>query len=176
MKNIMFNLKTLGTHAGCTVLSIGGIRFDEISLGKTFYVEISQKSCEKHGLRVDTSTVAWWAEQNDTVKGLISQTKEHGYDLTVALIIFSDWVQRGEPAYIWSNCPSFDCAILADCYRRTGLSAPWHFRDERCYRTLKSLAPHMGEIHTGYSHHALSDAQAQAVHAGRVMKWLTDRS
>ena len=62
-KDIMINLETLGTVAGCVILSIGAVAFDRETgeLGMEFYEVINQVSCEEAGLHVDQKTVDWWA-------------------------------------------------------------------------------------------------------------------
>lgn len=63
--------------------------------------------------------------------------------------------------------------ILAKVYKQCGWKAPpWRYSNERCYRTLKSMAPHIEIQRTGTHHNAVDDARAQAEHAIRLVKEL----
>ena len=66
---------------------------------------------------------------------------------------------------MWGNGATFDNVILRSSYKAIGQEAPWKFYDDRCYRTLKSLANiPMVQIDEATPHFALDDARVQAQH------------
>jgi exodeoxyribonuclease VIII len=86
------------------------------------------------------------------------------------LLDFDLFLSRyGEDVKIWGNGASFDNVILANAYRRNDLNIPWKYYNDRCYRTMKSLAPHIKMEREGTHHNALSDAISQANHLIRIM-------
>ncbi len=173
MNNVMVDLETLGNRPGCIVLSIGAVWFDETGPLTDFYAEIGQTSSELHGLRADMSTVHWWEAQGADAKQVLTRTRT-GVNCDVALPVvlkrFAEWLPSS-PA-IWGNGASFDNIILAECFRAGGIEMPWKFWNDRCYRTLKNLAPHVPFERTGTHHNALDDARSQATHAAAILRWL----
>ncbi len=77
-----------------------------------------------------------------------------------------------ENPFIWGNGASFDNTILEECFRRTALEMPWGYYNDRCYRTLKNLAPNVKLERLGTFHNALDDARSQAAHAVAVLNHL----
>lgn len=173
MNNVMMDLETLGTHPGCVVLSIGAVLFDNTGPLTEYYAEISQASSEAHGLRADMSTVLWWNAQSPDARELLERTST-GINSTTSLPVilkqFAAWLPPDTA--MWGNGASFDNAILAQCYRATGIKMPWKFWNDRCYRTLKNLAPGISFERIGTHHNALDDARSQAVHASKILRWL----
>jgi len=79
----------------------------------------------------------------------------------------SAWFPAG--ATLWGNGSTFDNVILSNAYRAIGVKQPWDFWNDRCYRTLKSLYPHVKLERSGVAHNALDDAKSQAMHAVRII-------
>jgi hypothetical protein len=173
MNNVMLDLETLGTHPGCVVLSIGAVMFDETGPLTEYYAEISQASSEAHGLRADMSTVFWWNQQGAEARSVLERTST-GINSTTALPVilkqFATWLPPG--AIVWGNGASFDNAILAQCYRQAGMGLPWKHWNDRCYRTLKNLAPDVPFERSDVHHNALDDARSQASHASAILRRL----
>lgn len=59
--------------------------------------------------------------------------------------------------------------MLASAYRRDGSKTPWRYTNDRCYRTIKSLYPHIPMERTGTHHNAADDAASQAAHLIAIM-------
>lgn len=58
-----------------------------------------------------------------------------------------------------------DAAIVAiGACTRNGTSAPWAWRNDRCYRTIKALNRGVPMERLGAHHNALDDAISQALH------------
>ena len=172
--NVMIDLETLGTRAGSVILSIGAIEFDvDAGLGREFYAEVSQLTCGQVGLLRDGPTITWWQErclENETLKEFLYRTTRGGEAIWTALSNLNAWLPQ-DPL-VWGNGAAFDNAILKEAYRLCSVVPGWHFENDRCYRTLKNLAPEVTLERSGTHHHALDDARTQAEHAIRLLKSL----
>lgn len=164
MKNVMVDLETLGNGSNAVIISIGAAVFDNYSVGDTFYVNVDPQSCVDAGLKMDVSTVMWWMQQTEQARAVF---KKDNSPLEVALGEFSAWYPAG--AALWGNGATFDNVILSNAYRAVGVKQPWDFWNDRCYRTLKSMYPHIKLERSGVAHNALDDAKSQALHAVRIL-------
>jgi hypothetical protein len=176
MKNVMIDLETLGTRAGCKVLSIGAVEFTENHLGHSFYQEAERGS--QFGLHESSETLKWWSEQNQQAKQhlFVEQGKSK---LSEVLGAFTNWLksvggvdQDGlAKVCVWGNGADFDNAVLITAYAVIrGEQAPWHHHNNRCYRTLKNLNLKVSIVRQGVHHNALDDAKSQAEHAIRLQQ------
>lgn len=132
MNHIMLDIETLGTKPGCAILSIGAVRFDmNRGIQENYYNPIKIESNAELGLLPEFSTIAWWLQQNEKARA-----KAVSGIATIQQVLedFRSFIVPGDIVY--GNSASFDCAILAEAYRRAGIKLPWHYRNERCYRTL----------------------------------------
>ena len=172
--HVMLDLETLGTAHNAAILSIGAIKFDpmgdENSPDERFHVAIDPRTCTDYGMTVDASTVMWWLDdQRDEARKDMSVREK--LDLPSALYGFVEWFgPKSLP--IWGNAASFDNTILKTAYELIGMDPPWRFWDDRCYRTLKNLAPGVEMDRTGTHHTALDDAVSQARHMQRIVAHL----
>jgi len=164
----MLDLETLGTSNKAVVLSIGAVKFDpyDSKLGNTFYVELTDdlKTQQAVGRTIDTSTVLWWMQQSAQARQIFSDppAKDVIRATTVsALLQFRDFINDPETC-LWGNGVDFDNAILADLYRDMSLPAPWSFRFNRCFRTMRGMFPGHESARDGVHHNALDDAIYQA--------------
>ena len=178
MNKCMIDLETLGTRAGCTILSIGGVMFDEMlgRTGKEFYTVLSVASNKEAGLVEDPETLAWWSKQPAEARQVLSQAQgEAAVSVTAALQQLNAYLAEAGAATVtvWGNGSDFDNSILYAAYAATGVKQGWAFWNSRCFRTLKSLAPEVPPpARQGVHHNALDDARHQAVHAIRVLRHL----
>ncbi len=175
MDHVMVDLETLGTSAGCVVLSIGAVGFDPVArrLGPSFHFKINVEDSEKHGLRVDQATVDWWEKQSEAARMLLAETRDiiTSHRLDEALDNFSEWVRLNFPnnPKLWGNGADFDNPILKALYTATERKFPFSSWNGRCYRTIKSLAPHVKLKREGTYHSALDDAISQTKHLFEVL-------
>jgi len=170
--HVMVDLETLDTIASAAILSIGAVEFDPVSdkIGKTFYQVINTQSCIDAGLTVNKDTVEWWMGQEARARDVLVEAKTATLTLKDVLEEFSSWWKNRDAVYLWGNGAAFDNAILSYAYRAVGLEQPWKFWNDRCYRTLKSLAPEANEIkRLGTYHNALDDAISQVKHMQSFM-------
>jgi len=178
MKDVMVDLETLGRRAGCSILSIGAVAFDAETgkLGPELYTVVKVASCEAAGLHTDPDTVAWWEKQNPEAQKVLKQARaaRGNKALDKALIGFNEYLAQFGPkaVRVWGNGSDFDNAILINCYAATNLAAGWEFWNNRCFRTLKGMAPSIKVDRTGTYHNALDDAKTQALHAIKVLQYL----
>lgn len=163
---VMVDLETLGSGSNAVIISIGAVEFDPDTetLGREFYVLVDPQSCVDAGLKVDVGTVVWWMKQSDQARSAFNRK---GYTLAEALQHFTDWYPAGAP--LWGNGATFDNVIMTNAYKAVGRDQPWKFWDDRCYRTLKNLLPHVTLERSGTHHNALDDAKTQAVHANKLL-------
>lgn len=176
---MMVDLETLGKRPGCALLSIGAVAFDpgtgEIDKDG-FYTVVSRKSCKKAKLHEDPSTMAWWNDQNEQARKVFAEVEaKEAPLLKQALVDFNLYLTSFGPAKqvkVWGNGADFDNAILTVAYAAVGVQMPWDFWNNRCYRTLKNLAPQIKMARTGTYHNALDDARSQAEHAVKIWRQL----
>jgi len=170
---MMVDLETMGTHVGAPIISIGAIMFDPNSdnlEGERFHVGIELESNVQFGRHPDPGTIMWWMQEDraEARKAMLSLDK---VDLYVALDELANWAPETE-TWVWGNGAAFDNVILASAYKSVGLEPFWKFWNDRCYRTMKNLAPDVEWEDWGVAHDALSDAVAQARHMQKVIKHL----
>jgi 3' exoribonuclease, RNase T-like len=176
MIDVMVDLETLGQVPGCSIISIGAVCFAPGSeeLGAEFYTVVSRKSCAQEGLLEDTSTLRWWMEQSIEARETYEQASDgRGKPLLEALNDFQVWLlehSRQDKVRVWGNGSDFDNAILACAYKAVGVSLPWRFWNNRCYRTIKNLFPSIKMVRGGVHHNALDDAKSQARHAQLILE------
>jgi len=168
MKHIMVDLETLGVKPGSVIVSIGAVVFDPKTrqLGNTYYQVISLDSAMCEGLTVDPGTVQWWMSQSEPARAVFQDIS--ALPLDIALVQFSCWVadQRGDDEFcLWGNGANFDNVLLRSAFQAVDIEPSWSPFEDRCYRTLKNLLPHVKLQRGGTHHNALDDACTQARHA-----------
>ncbi len=168
MKNVMLDLETLGTRAGCTVLSIGAVYFGPGGLGAEFYRVVQRASCKASALQEDAATVAWWARQSGAAQQVLRDADDHEKSVALpqALLEFNSFLaQHGANVFVWGNGADFDNPILNAAYVAAKVKPGWGNWNGRCYRTLKGLVRGPTLQRVGTYHNALDDAKSQALHA-----------
>ena len=177
----MLDLETMGTRPGALLLSIGAVRFDpyapfdptapDETKFERFHVGITMESCTLFDLTIEPGTLQWWMH-TDRRSAWEELEMLEKVDLPTALDAFSQWLGQTPFDAIWGNSASFDCGLLLAAYQKVGLDAPWKFWHERCYRTLRSLAPQVAIPQTaGTAHNALADAIREAAHTQAIYRW-----
>jgi hypothetical protein len=122
---------------------------------------------------MDAETIQWWMQAGRwQARESILLMPEVG--IHEALMGFAEWYGEDKELPVWGNGATFDNVILATAYKACRLELPWSYKADRCYRTLRSLAPGVLFEKVGTGHTALDDALAQAWHAQRIVKHLDD--
>lgn len=172
MKNIMLDLETLGTKPGAIILSIGAVSFDPTGLKDEFHEVIQLSDCLNHGLIVDPNTLKWWKNQTPIAQETLEKARDKTTSIPLyeALSNFNDFVGDSD-ARVWGNGPCFDNAIIREAYLVVGLPPIWHFRGDMCYRTMRTMFPHVPlPERKGVHHNALDDAKFQAEHLLEILE------
>jgi hypothetical protein len=179
MVHVMCDLETLGVRAGCKILSIGAVVFSPEGLGAEFYTEVQRKV--QGSLLEDARTLGWWALQSAEARERLFDNQDAKPSLSRSLEQFNTWLREVAPVddkghldvCVWGNGAAFDNAVLHAAYEAVAIEPPaWEFWNDRCYRTLKSLAPQIKLVRVGVHHNALDDAKSQAEHAVRILESL----
>lgn len=172
MIDVMIDLETLSTQPDAAIVSIGACTFytdGELTpdgCRVTFYKVLRVERDIKKGGRMSFDTMAWWMDQSVGARSVFERPNDMLSDPEYALTSFRTWLNRlGDEVLVWGNGANFDNVVLREAYIRHGVTPPWSFRQDRCFRTLKSLNPHVLARPNTAPHNALADAIAQAEHA-----------
>ncbi len=138
--HIMIDIETLATNTNAAIIQIGACTFDEkhIFLGSVASEHYFES---KHDFTVMNKTVEWWESQSEDAKNALRINLEP--DLAVLLDKFILWFDHagfkysksGKPG-VWANPPQFDLSIIRNALEAHNKPVPWHYRQERCARTI----------------------------------------
>jgi hypothetical protein len=173
-RNIMIDIETMGKGPRSAIAAIGAVEFDPAGndLGRALYARVDLRSSVAAGLVIDADTVLWWMQQSDDARAEL--TSGNTVPLHHALVSLADLVmgedRTDHDAIVWANGTSFDFPILAEAYRAVGLPQPWHYFNERDWRTIRKVLPAAQCEREGTAHNALDDACHQARHLQRVIR------
>lgn len=167
MNNVMIDLETMDTEPTAAIVSIGAVRFDNSGINDKFYIIIDLQNAVDYGLTMSPSTVQWWISQANKTDTFDSSKSN---SLHVALASFAKWIC--ENARVWGNGSDFDNVILSNAYNACGITVPWKYYNNMCYRTIKNLAPDIKIDRIGTHHNALGDAESQALHLIKIASHL----
>jgi len=179
IKHVMLDLETWGTGPYSMIIMIGACVFDPYAeppaddvITERFEVAVDPKSYQG---RVDAATVEWWMdpEREPARAAWLKMRRESIY---TALDGFSDWLRsiadNSSDVRVWGNGAGFDNALLRQAYEALKRDAPWGFRHDRCFRTLRSLLTDEDLQYLGTQHTALADAENQAIRANQIVRKL----
>ena len=180
---VMLDLETMSTSSTAAIISIGAVKFDPRgvigTLGdqsdaeyKPFYCTVELSTCIDAGLHVSGSTIEWWLQQENEARAMLKGDPR--YSVEKALGEF--WIWYGPNSVpTWGNGADFDCVILHNAYEKLHGVAPFKFWHHRCFRTMKSLFPDVPYVKPTLAHHALSDAEAQAIHLQKLFNFINTK-
>lgn len=182
----MIDIETLSTKNDAAIIAIGLVAFDpddqveELPYGG----EILINPALALGHR-DPATLEWWKSQDPLVcedmhSGILTPKE-------ACLEIQDFFAIDGAPHFhqgvkhVWANSPQFDFVILRNLFDLCKVEYPWHFRDERDFRTLAALAKkYKIDYQAAYAentkHDAMSDAFAQAAAVQIILSGLSSRN
>ena len=97
-----------------------------------------------------------------------------------ALEMFSVFVSVSSPdpknVCLWGCGSTFDNTILENAYEKAGLTKPWRYSGDMCYRTMRQMFQFVEKpADVGTKHNALDDARYQALHLLSIMNELKSR-
>lgn len=169
--HVMLDIETFGNGNDAVIVSIGAVKFNQDGLlNDDFHVGIDPASCQALGLKMDASTIAWWMHE-DRADARAALNSLEMIDLPSALVGFSQWCSTDLVA-MWGNGATFDNVIMRSAFRVCGMEYPVRFWQDKCYRTLKGLAPGVTLVREGTHHDALDDARSQARHLLAIIEHL----
>ena len=209
--DIMLDLETLGTGNNALILSIGAVWFNPyvrqtakemLESNPLFFTAISINDSLFHNFDIDTSTLDWWKSQSDKARGFVFYPHEDDVK-NVAAALDAFWMaccktSDRETTKLWGNGVTFDNLILQNYHTKMGREFPIHYKNWRCFRTLRSIFPSRYKTPSGVEvvdgpipnsasipfdfrepswdeepglirHHALHDAASQAAHVTKIM-------
>lgn len=159
----MIDLETLDTTPDSVVLTIGGVKFDPFSKRaphSDFYYRLSVDEQTDHGRTISTSTLDWWATQDDKI--INEALGDHDRtDVTTMLRALKKWYVGCDA--VWAQGTTFDIVMIEQLCRQFGHPIPWSFWTVKDSRTLFGLLPTDPRKQFSFdAHNALEDARVQA--------------
>lgn len=150
----MIDLETLGVSAGARILSIGAIVFDEkFNIVDQFYANLLPDPSTHE----DERTREWWDKQPFRSKQMLSNNQIPAIN---ALSNLKVMMETNGVEEIWCNDAGFDFPILGYYFDLFGMKRPWHYRNERDLRTMKSFFS-VDVTFEGIPHYAIDDCKFQ---------------
>jgi len=175
LKHVMLDLETLGVGPYSSIIAIGACVFDPYTImpdeitTERFEVAVDPTS---HQGRIDASTVMWWMDP-ERHEARAAWWKMPKVGLAEALDGFSEWMRyESADMRVWGNGSDFDNVLLGQAYEMMKRDAPWNFRHNRCFRTLRSMLVDETLQYLGTQHTALADAVNQAIRANQIVRKL----
>lgn len=159
-RHAMIDLETYSNRSDAVILSIGAVSFTSNQVEQEFYINVNRDT--QKGRHVSIETISWWDKQSQSVKNALLQ--EPIVDLSIALLMFQEWLKDEKIEYLWSNGADFDLPIISHAYNQCGIEYPIQFWNHRCYRTVKQISDIKIERRIETHHNALDDARNQAIH------------
>jgi hypothetical protein len=126
------DLETLGGGDSANIIQLGAVLFDP----ETGAVLSEFNQFVKDDRReIDLSTVLWWMQQPLAAQ-LASRVQAEGVSIRQALNNFINGVHSPRLGCVWALPAAYDLPILKHAFKQCGLQTPWHYRQERCARTV----------------------------------------
>lgn len=165
MANVMIDCETFGVTPGTALRSIGAVTFElssEAATERTFYANISARSCLWARLHIEEGTDKWWEQQSPEAQAALKVDQR---PLADVIVDFNIWCRAlGTDLRVWCQGANFDAVLWEAACRATGSAVPWKFYNVRDTRTLYELAEFDPRSlpRAGTYHNALDDARHQA--------------
>jgi DNA polymerase III epsilon subunit-like protein len=165
-QNLLIDIETLGTRAGCAILEIGAVAFDVDDEPEDWWTFdsglIQLESCLGAGMHVDAETLRWWASRKAFWEMINGRLKLKG--ALEGLAEFGNLhLAPGGDLWCWGT--SFDFPVLKDAFDRHSIEPKWmQYWNEKDARTLCKLVGVERRETAGFevAHRALADAKAEA--------------
>lgn len=160
MQHLMIDLETYGTRPGAVIRSIGAVIFDDKSIGKEFYTNLTTEDQIAKGCHVDQGTVDWWNRQSKEAQNQLL-TNQQSFE--VGMNQFLTFYRSNKPTFVWSQGSNFDSVLLDRSFELFGMKIPWRFYNTRDTRTIYHVAglDIKTIIRDGTYHNSLDDAKHQ---------------
>ncbi|CAH9014480.1 putative endodeoxyribonuclease protein [Vibrio phage 277E43-1] len=185
MLDAMLDIESMGVGNNPALIQIAAVAFDINTgeCGSTFDMKIDLKSSMDAGLSISAGTINFWLTNQSVTQEarniVMSETGDHrqgGNTLNIALIEFSAWMKENNIKYVHGNGSASDNVWLRSAYEAVMLECPFSFRDDVCFRTLKTVAKRTGwkddVEREGVYHDGLDDARHQVKVLTSVLDYL----
>ena len=103
---------------------------------------------------VSINTMLWWATQDSTTREAAFGKPDEKVPgrISLPLALHQLWMYMEQPNHskkvkVWAKPPTFDLVILQHAFDVCDLPVPWHFREERCMRTMLDICAKDVSIH-----------------------------
>ena len=183
MTDIMLDLETLSSRPDAAIVSIGACTFRSDGEAMPEYererrlIVFPVRADMAKGGRADIETMLWWGQQGAAARDMLDEALRTQADPVKRLLDLIWFCTRpGQTVRVWGNGADFDNVVISEALRRHGLMPSWDRRNNRCFRTLKALAPDVPKPPNDRPHCADSDAEAQARHAEAIFAHLKGKS
>ncbi len=139
----MTDIETMGMSPDGAIVGIAAAMFDmeKQEIGPTFKRAVNLATSVGVGMTLKPSTIMFWMGQPEEARRSIMWNT---VSIQSALTDFNEWMaehSRPRDLRVYGNSPSFDLVILQSAYRLTGIACPWHYTNERDFRTIRAPAP-----------------------------------
>jgi hypothetical protein len=135
---LMIDIETLSRASNAVILSIGWCHFNlppQDFSPSGVSINVLPLSCVERGMQIEQDTVLWWLHPGRVTA--LRECVQNAVELPEALRALEDAVDEWEELNgVWARSPRFDFGILTHAYEVCEMRAPWHFRQERCARTI----------------------------------------
>lgn len=169
--NLMLDIETTGTNAGCCILSVAMVPFGELATELDyFYEKISHTESKLAGFQDDPDTLRWWDKQSPEAQEEAFSGTRSPKSVLESLSFYLKGMGEPKELFIWGNGKDFDQPIMQFAFKNLGLPVPWRFQNNKCYRDLCSMYPMYTKTPVLGAHNALNDAVAQARHAEIILQ------
>lgn len=172
--DLMIDVESAGKGTTGALMSIGATFFsytNECVLGPTFNRVIHLSTSVRDGGTMDPSTFRWWMRQSQEARFAVAFGGDEIRDVLTDFAAFIAETSTVKDVRPWGNSPSFDMEKIRHAYKSAGMKEPWHFTNERCFRTIRNWYPQVvydpKEKGDG-NHNALADAIFQANHIFKI--------
>ncbi len=128
----MVDLETLDGGDSANIIQLGAVLFDP----ETGEVLSEFNQFVKDDSRdIDLSTVLWWMQQ-PLAASLAARVDADGVSIGKALVNLTEGLRGLKFGCVWALPAAYDLPILKHAFKQCGLQPPWHYRQERCARTV----------------------------------------
>lgn len=167
MKRLMLDIETLASTNTSAVIAIGWAIFDVDGVSCSGEILINKDMASALG-DVSEDTLEWWESRDSSVMNRMFS----GETIPIAALHLLSVVAKGADE-VWGHGPQFDLVNLRSLHRKLGVKCPWHYRSERCFRTLISLAKMLGlDYESAYENNQKHSAEADAVSQARAAAFI----
>ncbi len=170
----------MSTERDGALVAIAAMMFDIATetIGESFSARIHLATSVRDGGTMSAGTVMWFMRQSDAVR---DQVWNGGREIRDVLRELAIWLgnqcghnEQGTPRVRpWGNSAKTDLGILESAYKRAHIPVPWYWSNERDFRTVRNLHPHVEytyEDKGAGAHDPLVDCRFQIEHLLKIKR------